>query len=415
MTEVRTIVGNIDIGDILAEKNIQSAIRHVIRKKSKCGYDGVTARELPDWWIKNGAETRRNIINRKYMPRLALQVNILKPDGSKRKLEVPSVIDRMLQYAACYIMQPYYENVFHENSHGFRLSRGTGTAIENCLRLMNDGNMYVADLDIKSYFDNVDHVLLLEFLEKDIGDRALYDLIEAYIKIKVSNGNHIYRKCKGVSQGGPLSPLLANIMLNGFDWYLEDMGYNFVRYADDVVILCSDYYEAENALNDARGYLKAMLHLELNLAKTSVCRADEITFLGYRFLLKSDGRVEAGISEKAFCRIQERMDEHIRAVCEDKKIWWERIGAHNRGWLNYYEHAIGEDMKYVVGIMDERERDAINFRVRTDGYGEIYENALWESKGYVTPMAWYREMERAKEYAKKKQGKYPEKTQGNEL
>lgn len=378
------------IDDILAPENIDKAIRHMIRKKTACGCDGMFAVQLPDFWKRSGSEICELIRNERYIPQPSYQIRIRKPNGGMRILEIPAVRDRMLQYAMCRVLQPYYETMFCDRSYGFRSNRSTLDAVALCVGEMNEGRVCIADLDIKSYFDRVDQRKLLAILGRDMEDGAVKSLISAYLGMKVINGHHIFRKVIGLPQGGPISPLLANIYLNELDAYMGRSGFHFVRYADDIVILCRDREEAEESMAAVEEYLKENLRLLLNRDKTKIVAADELHFLGYAFCRK-DGSYRASIGDKEWEKMQKGMEHNMNRDRPDCREWWDRMGAYNRGWLNYYIVTPLEDLGLYAAEMERIENEKIVKRIHSPT--AMHEYALLNSKSYISPLGWHRRLE----------------------
>ena len=378
------------IEDILAPENIEKAIRHMVRKNTACGCDGMSAIQLPEFWNRSGKEIIDRIRNERYIPQPSYQIRIRKPNGGVRILEIPAVRDRMIQYAMCRVMQPYYDSVFCDRSYGFRKNKGTLDAVAVCVREMNEGRACIADLDIKSYFDRVDQRKLLTILGRDMEDGAVKSLISSYLGMKVISGHHIFRKVIGLPQGGPISPLLANIYLNELDKYMKEMELHYVRYADDIVLLCRDMVEAEEAMAVVEEYLKENLRLLLNKDKTKIVTADELHFLGYAFGRK-DGYYCASIGDKEWEKMQTGMKHNMNRGRPDQMVWWDRMGAYNRGWINYYLMIPLDDLGIYAAEMERIENKKIIERIHSPI--EKHENALWDSKAYISPLGWYRRLE----------------------
>ncbi len=377
------------IDDVLAEENIRKAIKHMVQRNTGCGYDGMYAGELAAFWERNGTEIKEKIRNRSYVPVVAVQVRLRKLNGEFRILEIPTVRDRMLQYALCNVMTPLYENVFSSRSYGFRPGRSTLDAVAQCLTEMNEGKRYVADLDIRKYFDSINQRMLMQKLGEDIRDESVLELIRAYLGMAVHSRHNVYRKVRGVVQGGPLSPLLANIFLHQLDSFLEEKRISFVRYADDIVLLCHSQLEAEAALKITERYLYDEMQLRLNRQKTKLIEAGDLHFLGYGFQVRS-GVMEAVIGEKDILKMQTAMRRHLQRRGESGEEWWDRLGAFNRGWINYYRLVPEDVLAGYVSEMEKLEEKGINERIVWHEK-ELME-ALWDSRGYISPCAWYGEV-----------------------
>ncbi len=374
------------IDDILAEDNINAALEHMRKKKTGCGFDGMFNSQLPEYWERNRDEICCRIRSCNYIPVPALQIRRKKPNGGIRLIEIPSVRDRMLQYAMCIVMQPYYESIFSDRSFGFRMGRSTQDAVELCVKEMNEGRVYVADLDIKSYFDRVDQRKLMAMLSADIEDNAVFGMISAYLGMRVMSGCHVFRKVIGLPQGGPISPMLANVYLNKLDWFMEKAGFHFVRYADDIVLLCTDREEAESVTKHVEQYLNEEMGLWLNRKKSALLPAEELHFLGYAFGNRG-GEYHASIGNKEWEKMHTGMTHNIHKAEENITKWWDRLGAYNRGWMNYYLKVPMELLEYYALEMDEKEAEMIG-RIFGE-QADLYETAMWESRSYISPAEWY--------------------------
>ncbi|MCR4643701.1 MAG: hypothetical protein K5697_16955 [Lachnospiraceae bacterium] len=381
------MVGDFRIEAVLSEINIRKAIRHMVQRNTGCGYDGMYARELAPFWERNGAEIREKIRNYTYIPVAAVQVRLRKPNGEYRILEIPAVRDRMLQYAICNVMTPYYERIFSRYSFGFRPGRSTLDAVTCCLKLMNQGRAYAADLDIRKYFDSINQRMLIRFLEQDIHDKAILELIKSYLGMAVYTRHNVYRKVHGVIQGGPLSPLLANIFLHPLDFFLEGKRIAFVRYADDIVLLCHDRSEAEAALGIVERFLREELRLRLNHAKTRLVRVSELYFLGYAFR-ENHGGIEADVGGKGMQKMQRALESHCGQPGKGASEWWDRWGAFNRGWINYYRLVPEDVFSEYAAEMERMEEEEIRNRIM---WNDDLLEALWDSRGYISPCDWYEE------------------------
>ncbi|MBP3297648.1 MAG: hypothetical protein J6M27_13800 [Lachnospiraceae bacterium] len=374
------------IETILEGDNIRESIEHLKKKKTGCGYDGMFGTQLPDFWRKNGEKIKAQIQNGEYIPIPAVQIRRRKPNGGIRLIEIPSVRDRMLQYAMCRVMQPYYEGVFSVRSFGFRTGRSTLDAVGLCAREMNEGGIYAADLDIKSYFDRVDQRKLMSLLMQDTDDPATLGLISSYLGMRVMSGCHVFRKVVGLPQGGPISPLLANVYLDQLDRFMEKADLHFIRYADDIVILCGGEGEAKETMRRVEEFLNDSLGLWLNREKSKLIPAEELHFLGYGFGC-CDGRYYATIGATEWEKMKKVMFHNIQKGDENLIRWWDRLGAYNRGWINYYRNVPLEFLECYTRAMDAAEMEKIHQKCAK--HPELYETALIESKAFIAPLEWY--------------------------
>ncbi len=328
-----------NIDTVLSDDILAEAMKHVCRKKSS-GYDGMTADQLPDFWIKNGDSIKKAIRKGTYMPQPLVARYIPKPGKKEcRKLEIPCLTDRMLSYSLRQMLCDYYDSSFSVNSYGFRPGRGCMDALHACLDFLNNQTVAVIDLDIKGFFDHVNHPLLYRILEQDISDPAVLTLIRRYVNAKVVCNKHIYKKYIGLPQGNSASPILANVFLNSFDQFLEHHRIRFVRYADDIVLFCRSVREAEWILPMARDFLTDQLKLSLNNDKSKIIPPEQLTFLGYAFSSHGSNHYYLTINDKIKQRMLTQMKKTLSFNHLSPGDWWRRIGAFNRGWINYHIEA----------------------------------------------------------------------------
>lgn len=381
-----------DIDRLLSSRVIHGALWHIRKKRGIPGRDLPSGRELPQYWAEHKQQLEEQIRMGNYKPQPAQKKLINKPGKKeKRTIEVPCMIDRMLQYAGFIVIAPFYEAAFCDHSFAFRKGYGVGEALAECHNYMNAGFDYIVDLDIRNFFDTVRHDLMFEMLEQDIKDTSLLQLVKSLIQTKVIFGRHIYQKYIGLSQGSSLSPLLANRFLHSFDCQMEQMGLCYVRYADDIVLFCRNSKEAEEILYMVQDYLKRNLCLRLNMEKSRIVRPEQLYYLGYSFRKQESGEYGFALNDKIREKMLNRMKIHIQRKAPDSEQWWDRIGFFNRGWINYYRNV-------EIGMMDfleqvEMVQDML-IRKRIDGQNEPIDRdrcvgALCNSRQFVLPTDWY--------------------------
>ena len=335
---------------------IDKAIKNVKRKKTACGFDGVYSKDVRQLWLTNGDEIEQKIRSSQYHPCIADAFDIKKKNGKKRGITVPAVTDRVIIRALHMLLQPQYEEVFSNRSFAFRPGRGTMDAIRYLRNKMNAGYDCVIKTDIKSCYDTIDHKILLAILKRDISDECIYTLLERYIETKYCKYNRIIKMRVGIMQGSALSPLLANIYLNEFDQMMEKRGFQFIRYADDIVLLGKNKKEVKRAFVAAKKILNEELHLKLSDDKTAQSLRRGIDFLGYHIGKRSRyGYYKFFVSEEAKNGLLEYAPIAKRK-CDTPENHLSWLGSFNRGWLNYYKYADRKELKKICLSVDENQR-----------------------------------------------------------
>lgn len=266
---------------VLDRNNLNQAYLRVVRNKGAAGVDGMTVDDLLPFLRKHREELLERLADGTYKPTPVKRVEIPKPNGGMRKLGIPTVTDRFVQQSVAQVLSPVYEQIFSNNSFGFRPKRSAHDAVKRAVAFYNEGYHYVIDLDLKAYFDTVNHNMLIKFLERDVNDHWLLRLIRQFLTSGTMNGKMFERSEKGTPQGGPISPLLANIYLNEFDQELTKRGHRFVRYADDCNIFVKSRRAGERVLASVTRFLEKELKLTVNQEKTKVVLAVRMKFLGF--------------------------------------------------------------------------------------------------------------------------------------
>ncbi|MFC6164796.1 group II intron reverse transcriptase/maturase [Lactiplantibacillus dongliensis] len=321
---------------VLARGNLNLAFKRVRCNKGAAGIDGMTVDQLSEYIYKHRDELLESLRNETYCPKPVKRVEIPKPDGSTRKLGVPTVIDRMVQQAVVQVLSPIYEQVFSDNSYGFRPGRSAHDAIKKVTSLYNQGYHYVVDLDLKAYFDTVNHDLLMNFVQQQIHDPWLLHLVRRFLTSGVMNGQLFQKTTKGTPQGGNLSPLLANIYLNELDKLLVSRGHQFVRYADDCNIYVKSKRAGERVLRNVAKFLENSLKVTVNQKKTTVGSPLRLKFLGFTL-----GVDRNGAYPRPHGIVKGRIKQALKVITgRSRGISWQQlmkeIRQKMRGWLQYY-------------------------------------------------------------------------------
>lgn len=335
---------------ILDRNNLNKAYLKVKRNGGSAGIDGMTVDEMLPYLKEHREELLGALRSGKYKPKAVRRVEIPKPDGGKRKLGVPTVIDRMIQQAIVQVLQPIYEPLFSENSYGFRPKRSAHQAISKALEYYNEGYTQVVDLDLAKYFDTVNHDILIDMLKEQIKDERVISLIRKYLKSGVMINGLVSPTTEGTPQGGNLSPLLSNIYLTAFDKLLESRGHKFVRYADDCNIYVKSRRAAERVMANCVKFLEGKLKLKVNQQKSQVGSPLKLKFLG--FSLYKTGK-KAGIRPhgKSIKRFKDKIRELTsRKQARSVENILKRIKRYTTGWLGYYSIA---DMESKIRSLNE--------------------------------------------------------------
>jgi group II intron reverse transcriptase/maturase len=336
---------------ILSPANLNTAYRQVKRNKGAGGIDKMEVNSLKDYLVKEKDGLITSIQKGKYLPNPVRKVEIPKENGrSKRQLGIPTVVDRVIQQAIAQVLSPIYEPQFSCYSYGFRPKCNAHQALRQCQQYITEGYSYAVDMDLEKFFDKVNHSKLIEVLSRTIKDGRVISLIHKYLSAGVMNGEKYEPSEQGVAQGGPLSPLLSNIMLNELDKELMERGHKFVRYADDVVIVCKSKRSAERTLRNILPFIEKKLFLKVNREKSQVAHIKEIKFLGYSFYKhKGEGRLR--IHPKSM----QKMRAKIKALTSRSNGWGnaqrkESLRQYIVGWVHYFKLA---DMEKLLVKVDE--------------------------------------------------------------
>ncbi len=294
---------------VLDRNNLIRALKQVTRNKGAAGIDGMRVEELPAYLKENWLIIKDRIETESYRPQAVQRVEIPKPNGGKRKLGIPTVIDRLIQQAIAQVLNPIFEAQFHPHSYGFRPNRNAQQAIHHVQHVMTQGRTWVVDLDLESFFDRVNHDRLMQRLKVDIKDPELLRLINRYLKAGTCINGEYRKTTEGVPQGSPLSPLLSNIVLNELDWELDKRGHAFARYADDCQIYVGSQRAGERVKQSISQFIDKTLRLKVNENKSGVARPWKRKFLGFTFSSRRGYKIK--VSEVAL----EKLKATVRKLC----------------------------------------------------------------------------------------------------
>ena len=342
---------------ILRKDNLNKAYKQVKRNKGKGGIDGMQVDELLPFLRENQRSLIQKIREGKYKPSPVRRVEIPKETkGEYRQLGIPTVVDRVIQQAIAQELTPIYEEQFSENSFGFRPGRGAHDALRQCQKNVDEGYVYVIDMDLEKFFDTVSQSKLIEVLSRTIKDGRVISLIHKYLNAGVIADGIFERTEVGMPQGGPLSPLLSNVMLNELDKELERRGHRFVRYADDCMILCKSKKSAERTLRNIIPFIEGKLFLKVNRKKTEVAHISKVKYLGYTFY-RYKGKCRLRVHAKSVVKMKNKIREltdRNKGISNKKRE--KEYQEYVRGWVQYYRLA---DMKGLLKRTDEWARRRI--------------------------------------------------------
>lgn len=326
---------------ILSKQNLNLAYKQVYKNKGASGVDGITVDELFSYIKENKEEILWKIRNRKYKPLPVRRVYIPKENGKLRKLGIPSVIDRVLQQAIVQVLTPIYEEQFSDNSYGFRPNRCCEQAVIKALECFNDGYDWIVDIDLQSFFDEVNQDKLMAIIHRTIKDDDVISLIRKFLQSGVMEKGVIQETKKGTPQGGNLSPLLSNIMLNELDEELERRGLNFVRYADDCLIMVRSEKAANRVMESITTFITKKLGLKVNLEKSKIARPNQIKYLGFGFYKKiNQNKWRPKPHIKSVQKFKTKLRDILvrsRSISLDERLL--KLKRLIYGWVNYFRIA----------------------------------------------------------------------------
>ena len=338
---------------ILDDKNLYNAYKQVYKNKGASGVDGVTVEELGVYLFQHKEEIKEQIRNLKYKPSPVRRVEIPKENGKKRKLGIPTAVDRVIQQAIVQVITPLFEPQFSETSYGFRPNRSCEMAIIKALEYFNDGYDWIVDIDLQAFFDNVNQDKLIGIIRRTIKDGRVVSLIRKYLVSGVMINGVVQPTKVGTPQGGNLSPLLSNIMLNELDKELEKRGLRFVRYADDCLIMVKSEKAANHVMESVTRYIENKLGLIVNAEKSKVARPRDIKYLGFGFYTKK-GKWRPKPHLKSVQKFKSKLKDitsRSNAMSISDKIT--KVNQVIRGWINYFRIA---DMKWLMKETSEHLR-----------------------------------------------------------
>jgi RNA-directed DNA polymerase len=353
------------IDKVLSARNLTEACKEVIRNKGAWGVDKMGVEELKSYLDKNRDNLTEQIRQGKYIPQPIRGKEIPKQNGKKRLLGIPTVIDRMLQQAVNRAIMPQFEYIFSNYSFGFRPKRNALQAVNKSLNYINSGYQHIVEIDLKGFFDEVDHCLVLNLLYQNVKCPITLQLIRRWLRAPIWINGKLVKRRKGVPQGSPISPLLSNIVLHELDKEMERQGLHFVRYADDFSIYCRTKQEAKNAGNKIYVYLRDKLKLPINREKSGIRRPVNFTILGYGFVPTYQkgvkGKYQLIVDKKRWKQLKAKLKEVTRKTTPmsfDERV--RKLKEIQRGWINNFRLAnIKDKLTEIDGWLRNRLRYCI--------------------------------------------------------
>lgn len=353
--DTKTVTNEI-LEKTLSKDNMNLAYKRVKANKGASGIDGKNVDELLQYLKENGEKIKEDIRKGIYNPKAVRRVEIPKEDGSKRKLGVPTVVDRVIQQAVAQQLSEIYEPIFSENSYGFRPNRSCHDAILKAKEIINDGNKWIVDLDLEKFFDTVNQDKLIEILRRTIKEDKVISLIRKYLQAGVLVNGVFEKTEKGTPQGGNISPILSNIMLNELDKELERRGLQYVRYADDCMIFVKSRKSAKRVMESITKFIETKLRLKVNREKSKVDRPWKIKYLGFSFY-QAKGKVEIRVHSKSIAKFKDKIRElTYRNNAMSMETRYKKLRQAIIGWVNYFKIA---NMGKIAQKLDEWTRRRI--------------------------------------------------------
>lgn len=324
---------------VVERGNVETALKRVRQNQGSPGVDGMTVDELPEYLAESWEGLRAKLLEGTYQPKPVLEVEIPKSGGGVRKLGIPTALDRFIQQSILQVLQPLFDPTFSQHSYGFRPGRSAHQAVCQAQRYIQEGKRVVVDVDLEKFFDRVNHDVLMGRVEKRIGDKRMLGLIRHYLEAGIMANGVVMERYEGTPQGGPLSPLLANVLLDEVDKQLEQRRLSFVRYADDLNIYVGSFRAGEDAMETLKR-LYARLRLRINQAKSAVARVWDRKFLGYSFWVASGRKVKQRVAPKALEAMKQRIRElTARSGGRSMKTVFAEVRGYLSGWKQYFRLA----------------------------------------------------------------------------
>lgn len=320
---------------VVERKNLTAALKRVRQNKGAPGIDGMKVEELLPYLNEHWSTIKEELLLGTYSPKPVRRSEIQKPDGGVRLLGIPTVLDRFIQQAIQQVITPIYDPTFSQNSYGFRPGRGAKMAVKKAQEYVESGNKLVVDTDLEKFFDRVNHDILIGLIAKRIEDKRIIKLIRKYLQAGVMINGCCIASEEGTPQGGPISPLLSNIMLDVLDKELERRGHKFVRYADDCNIYVRSHRAGMRVMESVKNFLRKRLRLTVNEKKSAVDFATRRKILGFSFVSRE--RIKVRLAEQTIKRLKNKVRELTRRSSgQSMEQRLENLNAYFKGWMGYF-------------------------------------------------------------------------------
>jgi RNA-directed DNA polymerase len=323
--------------EVLTRENMSRALKRVKENKGVAGVDEMTVDDLEPYLKQEWPRIRKELLEGRYMPKAVLRVKIPKADEGERPLGIPTVVDRLIQQAIHQVISPIFEKGFSESSYGYRPGKSAQQAVERARQYVAQGRRWVVDIDLENFFDSVNHDILMDRVERKVKDERITKLIRRYLQAGIMENGLTTASIQGTPQGGPLSPLLSNILLDDLDKELERRGSAFCRYADDCNIYVHSQRAGERVKASVTKFLRETLKLKVNEKKSAVARPWKRKFLGYTVTMDKATRLRA--SERSIKRFKDKLRDIFRGGrgCSMGRFIKEKLNPLIRGWKNYFQ------------------------------------------------------------------------------
>jgi group II intron reverse transcriptase/maturase len=369
---------------VVERNNLWQAYERVMRNKGAAGVDGLTVADFKAWLQQHWPSVRAALLAGDYMPMAIRKVEIPKPNGGVRTLGIPTVLDRLIQQALLQVLQPEFEPEFSEHSYGFRPGRNAWQAVQRAQGYIREGRRWVVDLDLEKFFDRVNHDILMSRIARKVEDQRVLKLVRRYLEAGMMSDGVVSARTEGTPQGGPLSPLLSNILLTDLDRELERRGHRFCRYADDCNIYVGSEMAGQRAMVAITDYLESKLKLRVNREKSAVARPWARKFLGYSFTWHQQVRLK--IADSSFKRLKDKVrDIVVGNASRNLVATINELNPVLRGWASYFRLT---EVKGVLQDLDGWIRRKLRCLLWRQWKRPATRNARLQARGLDAQRAW---------------------------